>query len=83
MYCPVKGTFMCHEVYCTVGDTLGQRFLILVRSAHVVCFSYGFRGLFHLTVSALQSGHRRIFRHDSSLKEVYMFHSEGIKERKM
>uniref|UniRef100_A0A673HKM0 Oxysterol-binding protein n=1 Tax=Sinocyclocheilus rhinocerous TaxID=307959 RepID=A0A673HKM0_9TELE len=38
------------------------------RSARFVSFSYCFRRLFYSTISALQSGHHRIFRHDSSPK---------------
>ncbi len=61
---------------------LHQRFSIPVlsypRSAHFVCFSYRFRRLFYSTVSALRSGHHMIFRHDSSSKRTYMFHSKGI-----
>ncbi len=34
--------------------------------AHFVCYSYRFRCLFYSNVSALRSGHHRIFRHDSS-----------------
>ncbi len=41
-------------------DGLSQRFLIPVlvppRSAHFVCFSYRFRRLFYLNISALRSG---------------------------
>ncbi len=33
--------------------------------------------LFYLNVSALRNGHHRIFRHDSSLKRMYMFHSKS------
>ncbi len=61
---------------------LHQRFSIPVlaypRSAHFVCFSYRFRRLFYSTVSALRSGHHRIFRHDSSSNWTYIFHSKGI-----
>ncbi len=61
---------------------LGQRFSTPVlappRSAHFVCFSLHFRPLFYSTVSALRSGLHRIFRHHSSSKRAYMFHSKGI-----
>ncbi len=48
------------------------------RSAHFVCFSYHFRRLFYSNVSALGSGHHRIFHHDSSSKRTYIFHSRCI-----
>ncbi len=61
---------------------LNQRFSIPVlappRSAYVVCYSYRFRCLFYWNVSALRSGHHRIFRHDSSSKRTYIFHSKCI-----
>ncbi len=61
---------------------LDQRFstpvLVPPRSAHFVCFSLHFRPLFYSTVSALRSGLHRIFRHHSSSKRAYMFHSKGI-----
>jgi len=47
-------------------------------SAHFVCSSYHFRRLFYSNVSALRSGHHRIFHHDSSSKRMYMFHSKCI-----
>ncbi len=43
------------------------------RSAHFVCFSYRFRRLFYSNVSALRSGHPKIFRHDSSSKWTNMY----------
>ncbi len=59
---------------------LKQRFSIQVlappRSAYFVCYSYRFRCLFYSIVSALRSGHHRIFRHDSSSKRTYIFHSK-------
>ncbi len=62
---------------------LEQRFSISVlapppRSAYFVCYSYRFRCLFYSNVSALRSGHHRIFRHDSSSKRTYIFHSKCI-----
>ncbi len=48
------------------------------RSAYFVCYSYRFRCLFYWNVSALRSGHHRIFRHDSSSKRTYIFHSKCI-----
>ncbi len=61
---------------------LGQRFSIPVlaplRSAYFVCYSCHFRCLFYSNVSALRSGHHRIFRHDSSSKRTYIFHSKCI-----
>ncbi len=61
---------------------LVQRFSIPVLappcSAYFVCYSYRFRCLFYLNVSALRSGHHRIFRHDSSSKRTYIFHSKCI-----
>ncbi len=62
--------------------TIKQRFSIPVlappRSAYFVCYSYRFRCLFYSNVSALRSGHHRIFRHDSSSKRTYIFHSKCI-----
>ncbi len=53
---------------------LTQRFSIPVlappRSAYFVCYSY--------RLSALRSGHHRIFLHDSSSKRTYIFHSKCI-----
>ncbi len=46
------------------------------RSAYFVCYSYRFRCLFYWNVSALRSGHHRIFHHDSSSKRTYIFHSK-------
>ncbi len=61
---------------------LEQRFSIPVlappHSAYFVCFSYRFRCLFYSNVSALRSGHHSIFRHDSSSKRTYIFHSKCI-----
>ncbi len=48
------------------------------RSAYFVCYSYRFRCLFYWNVSALRSGHHRIFLHDSSSKRTYIFHSKCI-----
>ncbi len=48
------------------------------RSAYFVCYSYRFRCLFYSNASALRSGHHRIFRHDSSSKRTYIFHSKCI-----
>ncbi len=48
------------------------------RSAYFVCYSYRFRCLFYSNVSALRSGHHRIFRHDSSSKRTYIIHSKCI-----
>ncbi len=48
------------------------------RSAYFICYSYRIRCLFYLNVSALRSGHHRIFRHDSSSKRTYIFHSKCI-----
>ncbi len=68
-------------------EVLKQRFLIPVLeppcSAYFVCISYPVRRLFYSNVCALQSGHHRIFHHDSSSKRVYMFHSKGIKVCKL
>ncbi len=62
--------------------SLIQRFSIPVlappRSAYFVCYSYRFRCLFYSNVSALRSGHHRIFLHDSSSKRTYIFHSKCI-----
>ncbi len=59
---------------------LKQRFSIPVlappRSAYFVCYSYRFRCLLYSNVSALRSGHHRIFLHDSSSKRTYIFHSK-------
>ncbi len=56
---------------------VAQRFSIPVlappRSAYFVCYSYRFRCLFYSNVSALRSGHHRIFRHDSSSKRTYIY----------
>ncbi len=61
---------------------LTQRFSIPVlappRSAYFVCYSYRFRRLFYSNISALGSGHHRIFHHDSSSKRTYIFHSKCI-----
>ncbi len=61
---------------------LHQRFSIPLlappRSAYFVCYSYRFRYLFYSNVSALRSGHHRVFRHDSSSKRTYIFHSKCI-----
>ncbi len=57
--------------------SLQQRFSIPV-SAYFVCYSYRFRCLFYSNVSALRSGHHRIFLHDSSSKRTYIFHSKCI-----
>ncbi len=46
------------------------------RSAYFVCYSYRFRCLFYSNVSALRSGQHRIFRHNSSSKQTYIFHSK-------
>ncbi len=58
---------------CVRGLT--QRFSIPVlappRSAYFICYSYRFRCLFYSNVSALRSGHHRIFLHDSSSKRMY------------
>ncbi len=43
-----------------------------------VCFSYRFRRLFYSKVSALRSGHHRIFHHDYSSKRTNMFNSKCI-----
>ncbi len=63
-------------------SSLKQRFSIPVlappRSAYFVCYSYRFRCLFYWNVSALRSGHHRIFLHDSSSKRTYIFHSKCI-----
>ncbi len=48
------------------------------RSAYCICYSYRFRCLFYSNVSALRSGHHRIFHHDSSSKRTYIFHSKCI-----
>ncbi len=68
------------QVSYTIG--LNQRFSIPVlappRSAYFVCYSYRFRCLFYWNVSALRSGHHRIFLHDSSSKRTYIFHSKCI-----
>ncbi len=45
---------------------------VLNSNPHFACFSYRFRRLFYSNVSALRSGHRRIFRHDSCLKRTYV-----------
>ncbi len=75
-----------HNAFSTVQTVysvaLHQRFSIPVlappRSAYFVCYSYRFRYLFYSNVSALRSGHHRIFRHDSSSKRTYIFHSKCI-----
>ncbi len=46
--------------------------------AYFVCYSYRFRCLFYSNVSALRSGHHRIFLHGSSSKRTYIFHSKCI-----
>ncbi len=46
------------------------------RSAYCICYSYRFRCLFYSNVSALRSGHHRIFHHDSSSNErIYSIQS--------
>ncbi len=75
--CKTVGHYIISALYC-----LQQRFSIPVlappRSAYFVCYSYRFRCLFYSNVSALRSGHHRIFRHDSSSKRTYIFHSKCI-----
>ncbi len=44
-------------------------------SAHFAWFSYCFRRLFYSNVSALRSGHHRIFHHDSSSKRMNLIQS--------
>ncbi len=67
-----KLDFQKHKWTCHYSHCLHQWFSIPV-------LTYHFRPLFYSTVSALRSGHHRIFRHDSSSKGVYMFHSNYIK----
>ncbi len=70
------------NTYFISVSCLDQRFSIPVlappRSAHFLCYSYRFRCLFYSIVSALRSGHHRIFLHDSSSKRTYIFHSKCI-----
>ncbi len=71
----------CEASFQTLpSSSLDQRFSIPVlappRSAYFVCYSYRFRCLFYWNVSALRSGHHRIFLHDSSSKRTYIFHSK-------
>ncbi len=48
------------------------------RPAYFVCYSYHFRCLFYSNVSALRSGHHRIFRHDSSSKRTYIYSIKSV-----
>ncbi len=75
--------FRMYSFFNCILVCLGQRFSIPVlappRSAYFACYSYRFRCLFYSNVSALRSGLHRIFRHDSSSKWTYIFHSKCIK----
>ncbi len=68
--------------FCKIIIAIVERFSIPVlappRSAYFVCYSYHFRCLFYSNVSALRSGHHRIFCHNSSSKRTYIFHSKCI-----
>ncbi len=75
-----------HERQWEMAHPLQQWFSIPVlappRSAYFVCYSYRFRCLFYSNVSALRSGHHRIFLHDSSSKRTYSIQSALKCERR-